>query len=90
MRDPAVNTSAFPMAQCGECGKTVLTYVALDYSGEEARRCVHCDAPVAGALKWVSADELEASGYRLGYRPAQDGGGCGSGGCGSCSIRKNE
>ena len=89
MHDPAVNTSAFPMARCGVCDKTVLTYVAFDDTGDEARCFVHCDKPVAGALRWVSADELEASGYRLGYRPAQDGGGCGSSGCGSCSIRRN-
>jgi hypothetical protein len=84
MRDPTIDTSAFPMARCAGCGKTVLTYVALDDRGEETRCCVHCDAPVAGALKWVSAGELEAAGYNVGHRPAQDGAGCGA-----CSVRKN-
>ncbi len=90
-REPTPNTSAFPTALCVPCGKHVLTYVALDFEGEEARFCVHCDGPVAGGLKWISAGELEAHGYEIGYRPQKRsaGGGCDSGGCGSCSTKKH-
>ena len=86
MRDPVANASVFPMALCEPCGRTVLTYVAITDGGEEARSCVHCDAPILGALRWVSAGELEEDGYYIGSHQAN---GCGSGGCGSCSVRKN-
>ena len=74
------------MAHCASCGKDVLTYVLLDESGAENRACVHCDAPIAHELSWVSATELESTGYEIGNRPRKAGGcGCSSGGC---SIRK--
>lgn len=68
----------------------MLTYVALDANGGETRSCVHCDAVIVEALRWLNASELEAEGYEIGYRPREEksGGGCGSGGCGSCSTRK--
>ena len=51
------------MADCAVCGKSVLTYVALDDDGAERRVCVHCDTPIAENLKWVSPGELEQAGY---------------------------
>ena len=90
MREDVPNTSAFPTARCEPCGKSVLTYVVLDASGDEVRRCVHCDTPIIEELRWLTASELESEGYEIGYRPREkeSGGGCGSGGCGSCSTRK--
>jgi len=72
----------FPMADCADCAKAVLTYVALDDSGNEIRRCARCDGAIDGGIRWTSAPELEAAGYEIGYRPEKAGGcGCGSGGC---------
>ena len=54
--------------------------------------CVHCDAPIIESLRWLTASELEAEGYEIGYRPddkPKSGGGCDSGGCGSCSTKKH-
>ncbi len=88
MRDQVATTSSFPVAQCGACGKSVLTCVMIDEAGVEYRACAHCDTPVAGEVSWVSAKELESTGYEIGGpRPSKSGGcGCGSGGCG---IRRN-
>ncbi len=87
MREPIPDTAVFPMAVCERCGKAALTYLTLDASGGEARCCAHCDGPVSGELRWVSADELEAEGYYIGTPPPRSEGGCG-GGC-SCSAKKN-
>jgi len=84
MREPA-NLSTFPTAQCGTCGKTVLTYLSLTDEGESRRACVHCDAPVASELQWVTADELAADGYDIGMSAAKRRGSCVSG-C-ACSVR---
>jgi hypothetical protein len=85
----ALRDSSFPMADCAPCGKSVLTYVALDDNGAERRICVHCDTPIAENLKWVSPGELEQAGYYFGPPPAEgEKGGC-STGCGSCSVKKN-
>ena len=85
----ALRDSSFPMADCAPCGKSVLTYVALDDNGTERRICVHCDTPIAENLKWVSPGELEQAGYYFGPPPAEgDKGGC-STGCGSCGLKKN-
>jgi hypothetical protein len=86
MRGPEVQSASFPTAHCPECGKNVLTYIAMD-DGQEVRRCVHCDAAIAERLDWVGADELEELGYYFGAPPEKPAGGCGSGGggCGSCS-----
>ena len=60
------------MADCAPCGKSVLTYVALDDdNGAERRVCVHCDTPIAENLKWVSPGELEQAGYYFGPPPAE-------------------
>ena len=94
MREPVRNTSVFPIGPCGPCGKTVLTYVALDASGGEARFCIHCDGGIGDDLRWVTAEELEADGYEIGYQPGErteKAGGCGPGGCGTCaSSQKKE
>ena len=74
------------MAQCDRCAKTVLTYIALGDDGGERRLCVHCDGPAETRLDWVTAGELEASGYYIGSPPVEKA--CGSG-CGSCAVRKN-
>jgi hypothetical protein len=89
MREDVPNSAAFPTAHCEPCGKSVLTYVALDADNAEVRCCVHCDGVVVEALRWLNASELEAEGYEIGYRPREEkSGGCGSGGCGSCATRK--
>ena len=82
------------MADCADCGKSVLTYVALDDDGAERRVCVHCDTPIAENLKWVSPGELEQAGYYFGPPPAEVGTAAGektacSTGCGSCSVKKS-
>lgn len=87
MREPIPDSAAFPMAQCAGCGKAVLTYLALDAGGGESRCCAHCDSPVIGELRWVSAEQLESEGYYIGTPPAKSEVGCG-GGC-SCSAKKN-
>lgn len=96
MREAVPNTSAFPTARCAPCAKSVLTYVTLDERGDEIRCCVHCDGAIVEDLRWLTASELEAEGYEIGYRPQdkpedkpKSGGGCDSGGCGSCATRKH-
>lgn len=90
MREDVPNTSAFPTARCEPCAKSVLTYVTLDERGDEVRCCVHCDSVIVEELRWLTASELEAEGYEIGYRPRDEksGDGCGSGGCGTCATRK--
>jgi len=86
MPDPLAISSTFPMARCVSCQKDVLTCVMFDDAGVEYRACAHCDTPIASELSWVSAVELESTGYQIGQRRGKTGGcGCGSGGC---SIRK--
>jgi hypothetical protein len=80
--DTATATAIFPIARCDSCGKSVLTCVMLDEAGREYRVCGHCDAPIAQEISWVSAAELESTGYEIGVRAKKAGGcGCGSGGC---------
>jgi hypothetical protein len=75
------------MARCMSCQKDVLTCVRFDDAGVEYRACAHCDTPIVGEPSWVSATELESTGYQIGLRRATTGGcGCGSGGC---RIRKS-
>jgi hypothetical protein len=91
MREDVPNTSAFPTAPCEPCGKSVLTYVTLDAQGGEVRCCMHCDGVIAEQLRWLTAAELESEGYEIGYRPddkPKSGGGCSTGGCGTCATRK--
>lgn len=91
MREVVPDTAAFPTARCESCDKSVLTYVALNFEGDEARYCVHCDRAIIEQLRWLTAAELEVEGYEIGYRPedekAKSGGGCSTGGCGSCATR---
>ncbi|MGH7865343.1 MAG: hypothetical protein ACREQB_10155 [Candidatus Binataceae bacterium] len=78
------------MAECAPCERTVLTYVALTDDGGQSRCCVHCDAPVGAQLKWVGAEELQEDGYVIGAPAARkSGGGCSSGGCGTCGTGKH-
>ena len=80
-------TSRFPVARCDTCQKDVLTCVVLDESGDERRVCAHCDTPISRGLEWISAVELESTGYHVGApRPHAKSGGCG-GGC-SCSAKR--
>ena len=93
MREPVPDTSSFPLAPCAPCGKTVLTYVALDGGGDEARFCIHCDGAIGSDLRWVTAAELEADGYEIGYQPGErteKSGGCSSGGCGTCATSQKK
>jgi hypothetical protein len=46
---------------------------------------VDCDGAIAQRLDWINADELEELGYRFGVPGEKRSGGCGGGGCGSCS-----
>ena len=79
-------TATFPVAYCSACKKSELTCLMLDDAGREYRACVHCDAPIVAELSWISATELESTGYEITGRPKKAGGcGCSSGGC---SIRK--
>ncbi len=87
MPDPNPITATFPMARCEPCDRTVLTYAALDDAGLERRLCVHCDGEIADELRWVSATELEDSGYQFGAPAPKKACGCGNGG--GCSIRKD-
>lgn len=90
MPEVAKTESAFPMAECVPCARTVLTYVALTDDGDQSRCCVHCDARVGAELRWVGADELQEDGYVIGSPAARkSGGGCSSGGCGTCGTRKH-
>jgi hypothetical protein len=90
MQEPAPNSSSFPTALCGVCDKIVLTCVGFNADDEEERYCVHCDSPIESELKWVNSEELEAEGYSLDAQSARrGGGGCGSGGCGTCATRRN-
>ncbi len=84
MHGPQVQSAWFPTAHCSACEKVVLTYIAIDDGGLEMRRCVDCDAAIGGDLEWVGADALERLGYHFGA-PDRRSGGCGGGGCGSCS-----
>jgi hypothetical protein len=86
MPDVVPISRSFPIALCDGCGKTVLTCVMFDEAGCEYRVCAHCDAPIIGELSWVSAAELESTGYEIGTRRPKSGGcGCSSGGC---SVKK--
>jgi hypothetical protein len=78
------------MADCANCAKPVLTYVALADDGAERRICVHCDTPIADHLKWVSPGDLEQAGYYFGPPPdeSESGKACATG-CGSCAVRKH-
>jgi len=75
------------MARCASCQKDVLTCVLFDVAGSEYRACAHCDTPITGEPSWVSAAELESTGYEIGRGRRKTGGcGCGAGGC---SIRRH-
>jgi len=86
MPDATTITSRFPVAYCEPCAKSSLTYVTLDESGDERRACVHCETPIVHVLEWISAAELESTGYDLGRPRPKVVGGCGAG-C-SCSARR--
>jgi len=74
------------MARCISCQKDVVTCVRFDDAGLEYRACAHCDTLIAGELSWVSAAELESTGYEIGQRRGKTGGcGCGPG---DCRIRR--
>jgi hypothetical protein len=49
---------------------------------------VHCDAEIAGPVRWIKAGELEQEGYYFGAPPAEgsSGAACASG-CGTCGTR---
>ncbi len=85
MRGPEVQSARFPTAHCSMCDKVVLTYIALNEAGTELRRCVDCDGAISERLEWIGADEVEELGYRFGAPAEKRSGGCGGGGCGSCS-----
>ena len=91
MPSPEPIASTFPVAFCKGCGKSVVTCVALDDDGLERRMCAHCDAPIAVDIEWISATELESTGYYIGTPSAPRAGGCG-GGCssGACGTRKQQ
>ncbi|MGO9454160.1 MAG: hypothetical protein ACLQDV_24390 [Candidatus Binataceae bacterium] len=89
MPDLTPITSSFPVARCDQCDKSVLTCVLFADDGSEFRACAHCDSPITREISWVSATELESTGYEIGARPAKKTGGCGCSSGGGCSIRKN-
>ncbi|HJQ85258.1 MAG TPA: hypothetical protein VKA21_14330 [Candidatus Binatia bacterium] len=78
-----MSQEAFPVSRCADCGRDVLTHV----DGDDARRCVHCDADIDPAeVRWVAESELDALGYAL----HDDVAGCGRPGCGrgNCANRQ--
>jgi hypothetical protein len=88
MKDLSLNGSAFPTAQCAACGRVVLLHVTLGHDDRECRRCVHCDSEIEATVHWVKAGELEQEGYYFGAPSDRGtGGGCASGGCGTCGSR---
>ncbi|HXW83991.1 MAG TPA: hypothetical protein VEJ86_06275 [Candidatus Binataceae bacterium] len=86
MPEPEPIASRFPVAWCEPCAKSVLTCVVLDHDSAERRACVHCDTIIVHVLEWISAAELESTGYDLGRPRPKVVGGCGAG-C-SCSARR--
>ncbi|MGH7836916.1 MAG: hypothetical protein ACREQC_03725, partial [Candidatus Binataceae bacterium] len=78
----ALTSSTFPAATCEACGKTVLTHLVFDDTGEAQRCCVSCDSPITSTLAWLSASELETQGYQFGAPRARSGGAGSGGGCG--------
>ncbi len=88
MREPSLNSSSFPTGYCDVCGRSVLTWIALNEDGEEERRCVHCDSAIGSDLEWVTAAELESQGYYFGPPPEQDKGGACRSGCDACASRR--
>jgi hypothetical protein len=83
MATPALGATEFLFGFCTACDKEVITHVDLDAAGDLIRRCVHCDALLAGALRAGDADALTAHGYAvLDARTCGNGGGCAAGGCG--------
>jgi hypothetical protein len=67
----------FSLGFCTACDRDVLTHVHFDDDG--SRLCVHCDAPVHGAVRAATLNDLKTAGYGE-IPPASS---CGSGGCGS-------
>ena len=88
MKDLSLSSSTFPTAHCVACARVVLLHVTFDADDRECRCCVHCDAEVAGQVRWIKAGELEQEGYYFGAPPAEgsSGAACASG-CGTCGTR---
>jgi len=70
----------FALGRCPECRREVLTYPDDDSDFPAVRRCLHCDEPLAGELRWVDVDDLEQLGYVV-----DSGEGAGAG-CASCAA----
>jgi hypothetical protein len=87
MREFGADPGDFAVAACPECRRDVLTYPAEGSSaGFEARRCIHCDERLRGALRWIDAADLEALGYVL-DAGTDDAGGCASCDNGGCGVK---
>jgi len=87
MRERSFSPSAFPAATCADCDAVVLTYLALDSSGDLVRHCVQCDRLLMSEFRALSAEELEERGYAIQTPRARSARGCG-GGCG-CAVKAN-
>jgi len=75
-----LETGDFAAGRCTECRREVLTYPDEGRPGAESvRRCLHCDARVAGELRWVDVADLGALGYVV------DSGEDTGGGCATCA-----
>lgn len=87
MATPSFGDSEFLLAYCRVCDRKVLTHVALGPGDDEIRCCLHCDEVIAGDLRAVSSDELEANGYGLlQARSCGNGGGCSTSGAASAGM----
>jgi hypothetical protein len=84
MATPRFEETTFPLAYCPACEAETLTHVTLADNDEELRSCIHCDTVVTTGLVEVPSEELEDRGYSvIEARTCGNGGGCGSGGCGT-------
>ncbi len=65
----------------------VLTWLDLDTTDQEHRRCLQCDTVVGAALQPAGLSALEAQGYEVRDPAAKRPGcGCAAGGCGRRQV----
>jgi hypothetical protein len=67
---------------CAACDRQVLTWMDLEDSGQECRRCLTCDGVVSEALRPAGLSALDAQGFEVRDPHAQQTGcRCAAGGC---------
>jgi hypothetical protein len=88
---PATGGSAdaggFVVGRCPQCRRDVLSYPeGDDPAAGQTHHCVHCDAILREALRWIDAPGLAALGYVVDSGAERGCGSCARGGCG---VRSN-